>query len=297
MDQAAKLRELINSRRMYSKQTTTRKDNSIKDTRVICITSGKGGVGKTNFTINLGMELTKLNKKVVIIDADLGLANIDVILGTVPKYTLLDIIHNNKSIEDVIMNGPNGIKVISGGSGVLELVDMPLTSIQKLIEKFNSINNYADIILIDTGAGLSNSVLSFVLSAQEVIVITTPEPTSITDAYAMIKTINLKEKNKKIKVIINRVENISEGNIAFEKLYNASKRFLSIDLEKLGYVLDDNNVSKSVKKQRPFTIEYPNSIASKNIKNIAIKLSNDADGIDNNINYNSFFEKIVNYFK
>jgi len=297
MDQAAKLRELINNRRIYSKQSTTRKDNNTKDTRIICITSGKGGVGKTNFTINLGLELTKLNNKVVIIDADLGLANIDVILGTVPKYTLLDVIHNNKSIEDVIMNGPNDIKVISGGSGVLELVDMPLISIQKLIGKFNSINNYADIILIDTGAGLSNSVLSFVLSAQEIIVVTTPEPTSITDAYAMIKTINLKEKNKKIKVIVNRVENITEGNIAFEKLYNASKRFLSIDLDKLGYVFDDNSVSKSVKKQRPFIIEYPNCIASKNIRNIAIKLSNEVDCTDNNGNSDSFFEKLVKYFK
>jgi len=277
MDQAAKLRELINSRRMYSKQTAASNDDKTNNTRIICVTSGKGGVGKTNFTINLGIELTKLNNRVVIIDADLGLANIDVILGTVPKYTLLDVIHNDKSIEDVIINGPNGIKVISGGSGVLELVDMPLTSIQKLIEKFNSINSYADIILIDTGAGLSNSVLSFVLSAQEIIVVTTPEPTSLTDAYAMIKTINLKEKSKKIKVIVNRVENITEGNIAFEKLFNASKRFLSMDLEKLGYVFDDNSVIKSVKKQIPFTIEYPNGIASKNVRNIAIKLSNDVD--------------------
>lgn len=297
MDQAAKLRELINSRRIYSKQTVTSNNNNTKDTRIICVTSGKGGVGKTNFTINLGIELTKLNNRVVIIDADLGLANIDVILGTVPKYTLLDVIHNNKSIDDVIMNGPNDIKIISGGSGVLELVDMPLVSIQQLIEKFNSISNYADIILIDTGAGLSNSVLSFVLSSQEIIVVTTPEPTSITDAYAMIKTINLRDKNKKIKVIVNRVENITEGNIAFEKLNNASKRFLSMDLDKLGYVFDDNVVSKSVKKQSPFTIEYPNGIASKNIKNIAIKLTNDVDIIQNNSNFDNFFKRIVNFFK
>lgn len=296
MDQAAKLRELINNRRIYSKQIDTHNDNSTKDARIICVTSGKGGVGKTNFTINLGMELTKLNNRVVIIDADLGLANIDVVLGTVPKYTLLDVIHNDKSVDEVMINGPNDIKIISGGSGVLELVDMSLASIQKLIEKLNSINNYADIILIDTGAGLSNSVLSFVLSAQEIIIVTTPEPTSITDAYAMIKTINLKDKNKKIKVIVNRVENITEGNIAFEKLNNASKRFLSMDLEKLGHIFDDNSVSKSVKKQRPFTMEYPNSIASKNIKNIAIKLVNDVAFESSNV-FDNFFKKLVNFLR
>ncbi len=296
MDQAAKLRELINSRRMYSKQIATHNENSTKDARIICVTSGKGGVGKTNFTINLGMELTKLNNRVVIIDADLGLANIDVVLGTVPKYTLLDVIHNDKSLDEVMINGPNDIKIISGGSGVLELVDMSLASIQQLIEKLNSINNYADIILIDTGAGLSNSVLSFVLSAQEIIIVTTPEPTSITDAYAMIKTINLKDKNKKIKVIVNRVENITEGNIAFEKLNNASKRFLSMDLEKLGHIFDDNSVSKSVKKQRPFTMEYPNSVASKNIKNIAIKLVNDVTFESSNA-FDNFFKKLVNFLR
>lgn len=298
MDQATKLRELINSRITHSKQNDNTDTNaSTNDCRIICITSGKGGVGKTNFTINLGMELTKLNKRVVILDADLGLANIDVVLGTVPKYTLLDVIHNNMSIEDVIVEGPNNIKVISGGSGVLELVDMPIGSIQQLIERLNSISKYADIILIDTGAGLSNSVLSFVLSAQEIIVVTTPEPTSITDAYAMIKTINLKEKNKKIKVMVNRVENITEGNIAFEKLNNASKRFLEIDLEKLGYVFDDNNVSRSVKKQIPFTIEYPNSIASKNIKNIAAKLINDIEISSKDNSIDNFFKRMVKFFK
>ena len=196
IDQAAKLRELINDRRIISKRTVPQKEQIVKDARIICITSGKGGVGKTNFTINLAIELSKLNNRVVIIDADLGLANIDVVLGTIPKYTLLDVIHNDKSIEEVMVTGPNNIKIISGGSGITELVDISSSSIQQLIEKFYSINNYADIILIDTGAGLSNSVLSFVLAAQEVIIVTTPEPTSITDAYAMIKIINLREKNK-----------------------------------------------------------------------------------------------------
>ncbi|HZK57982.1 MAG TPA: AAA family ATPase, partial [Clostridia bacterium] len=196
IDQATKLRELINDKRMASEQTA-------KDARVICVTSGKGGVGKTNFTINLAIELSRLNNRVVIMDADLGLANIDVALGIIPEYTLLDVIYGEKSIVEVMNSGPDNIKIISGGSGITELVDMSFSSIQQLIEKLLLINNYADIVLIDTGAGLSSAVLSFVLAAQEVIVVTTSEPTSITDAYAMVKTINLKKKDKKIGIVIN----------------------------------------------------------------------------------------------
>lgn len=298
LDQAAKLRELINDRKGIFKQTVSQKDQVVEDARIICITSGKGGVGKTNFTINLAIELSKLGNRVVIIDADLGLANIDVVLGTIPKYTLLDVVHNDKSIEEVMVTGPSDIKIISGGSGITELIDISSSFIQQLIEKFHSVNNYADIILIDTGAGLSNSVLSFALAAQEVIIVTTPEPTSITDAYAMIKVINLKEKNKKIKVMINRIGNITEGNAAFEKLKNAVKRFLSTDLYKLGYIFEDGSVVKSVKKQVPFTVEYPNSIASKNIKSIAMRLTNDADpGVENGKGFDSFFRKVFSFFR
>ncbi len=298
IDQASKLRELIKERKTLSKQVSSKNEEVTKEARIICVTSGKGGVGKTNFTINLAIELSKLNKRVVIIDADLGLANIDVVLGTIPSYTLLDLIHNNMSVEDIMITGPNNIKIISGGSGVIELVDMPISSIELLIEKLHPINNYADIILVDTGAGLSNSVLSFVLAAEEIIVVTTPEPTSITDAYAMIKTINSKEKNKKIKVIVNRIENITEGNIAFEKLKNAAKRFLSMDLLKLGYVFEDVSVTRSVKKQTPFTIEYPNSIVSKNIKAIAIKIINEREAdTKNNRRIDSFFKRVVGFFR
>lgn len=297
-DQATKLRELINGNKIYSNQIKSNERIGFKNARTVCITSGKGGVGKTNFTINLAIELSKLDNRVVIIDADLGLSNIDVIVGSISKYTLLDIIHNNKTVEEVMVTGPNNIKIISGGSGIVELVDMPSDSIQNLIEKLHIINDYADIILIDTGAGLSNSVLAFALAADEVIVVTTPEPTSITDAYAMIKTIKSKENDKKIKVIVNRVENIKEGNTTFEKLQNASKRFLSMDLEKLGYVHEDNNVRRSVKKQVPFIMEYPNSTVSKNIKLIATNFLNSGD-IDTKYkdNSDSFLNKIVKFFR
>ena len=297
IDQAAKLRELVNDKKILSKQVTSQKRQIVEDARVICITSGKGGVGKTNFTINLAMELSRLNNRVVIMDADLGLANIDVVLGIIPQYTLLDIIYGEKSIEEIMVPGPNGIKVISGSSGITGFVDISLSSIQQLIEKLHIINNYADIILIDTGAGLSGSVLSFVLAAQEVIVVTTPEPASIADAYAMIKTINLKEKNKKIKIVVNKIGNITEGNVTFEKLRNAVKRFLLMDLYKLGYVFEDSSVVKSVKKQTPFTVEYPNSIASKNVKSIAAKLVDDNIDREYSRDLGGFLKKVFGFIK
>ena len=298
IDQAAKLRKLINDKKTASGQTVLQNEQIVEDARVICVTSGKGGVGKTNFTINLAIELSRLNNRVVIMDADLGLANVDVALGIIPEHTLLDVIHGEKSIGEVMSPGPDNIKVISGGSGITELVDMSFSSIQQLTEKLLFINNYADIILIDTGAGLSSAVLSFVLAAQEVIVVTTSEPTSITDAYAMIKTINSRKKNKEIGIVINRVKNITEGDIAFEKLKNAAKRFLSMDLYKLGYVFEDNNVVKSVKKQVPFIIGYPNSIATKNIKDIAIGLIDDKGvNMKSSRNLDSFFKRIFGFFR
>ncbi len=300
-DQAARLREIINQRRSFSNTVNEKNKASAmpsSSTRIICVTSGKGGVGKTNFTLNLAIALSKLNNRVVIIDADLGLANVDVVMGVLPKYTLLDVIKGNKELEDIMVTGPNGIKIISGGSGVLDLIDMPQDQITHLIDKFENISNYADIILIDTGAGLSKSVLSFVLAAHEVIVVCTPEPTAITDAYAMIKTIGIKDKSKKLKLLINRVENVNEGKITFEKLKNASDKFLNINIEKLGYLLEDIHVSRSVKLQQPFIIQFPNSPVSKNIELIASKLTNDKVELDNNnTTTKGFFNKVISLFR
>ncbi|SDK46011.1 MinD/ParA family protein [Natronincola ferrireducens] len=298
MDQATKLRELINRKKLPSTSNIIKSDGKSKpSTRIICITSGKGGVGKTNFTANLAIALANLNKKVVVIDADLGLANVDVILGVIPQHTLLDVVKFNKSITDVMTTGPRGIKVISGGSGIHDLVDMSKESLEILIEQFNEINSHADILLIDTGAGLSKSVMSFVLAADEIIVVTTSEPTSITDAYAMIKTIGGYKESKKIKVIINRVENTNEGKATFEKLKNAAEKFLGIGIEKLGFIIDDYHVSRAVKIQNPFIIEYPNSSAAKSIEMIALKLIDPLEGEKEFIKTQSFINKVISLFR
>lgn len=299
MDQATRLRELITQKSLMPNKPRDVGLVKKSTARVICVTSGKGGVGKTNFTANLAISLSNQDKKVVVIDADLGLANVDVVLGVLSKYTLLDVINNNKDITEIMSTGPNGIKVISGGSGIIDLVDMSKESLNKLINQFNKIYDYADIILIDTGAGLSKSVLSFVFAAEETIVVTTAEPTSLTDAYAMIKNIGFHDKEKKIKIIINRVESIAEGKIAFEKLKNACEKFLNMKIEKLGFLTDDNNVSKAVKLQKPFVIEYPNAAISKSIKLIALKLTNSIVGEKDyeESKSESFISKVISLFR
>lgn len=289
-DQAARLREMIQQKKRLDKIKNDKdKYQEQMQPRVICITSGKGGVGKTNFTLNLAIALSQQNKRVVIIDADLGLANIDVVMGVLPKYSLLDVINGNKTLKEVVIQGPNGIKIVSGGSGILDLIDMSGEKLKDLIEKFNELNQMADIILIDTGAGLSKSVLSFVLAAQEVIVVCTPEPTAVTDAYAMIKTIGLKDSNKCLSLLVNRVESIKEGKMTFEKLQNVSSRFLNIKLEKLGYLSEDIHVSRSVKLQKPFLLQYPRSVVSKNIEIIAQRLLDKDVPVDSSGDAKGFF--------
>ncbi|WP_026476020.1 MinD/ParA family protein [Alkaliphilus transvaalensis] len=296
-DQASRLREIINQKRIFNNSIAEKSRETTPSARIICVTSGKGGVGKTNFTLNLAIALSKQNKKVVVIDADLGLANVDIVLGVLPKYTLLNVIRGDKELDEVMVTGPNGIKIISGGSGLLDLIDMSQQQITNLIDKFEAINEYADIILIDTGAGLSKSVLSFVLAAHEVIVVCTPEPTAITDAYAMIKTIGLNDKGKQLKLLVNRAESINEGKMTYEKLKNASDKFLNVKLEKLGYLMEDVHVSRSVKLQQPFVIQFPNSPVSKNIELIANKLTNDQ--IENDVEQTTkgFFNKVISLFR
>ncbi|SCY13540.1 MinD/ParA family protein [Alkaliphilus peptidifermentans] len=296
-DQAARLRELIYQNKSKPIIEKEAEKQAEKQARIICITSGKGGVGKTNFTLNLAIALSMQNKKVVIFDADLGLANIDVVLGAVPKYTLADVVNGKKELMDVMIPGPNGIKIISGGSGITALIDLTQEKLQYLIEKFQGINDYADIILIDTGAGLSTSVLSFALAAEEVVVVCTPEPTAITDAYAMIKTIGKREEGKKLKLLINRVESVNEGKVAFEKLKNACEKFLNVQIEKLGFLADDIVVSRAVKMQKPFILQYPNSLVSKNVEVIALKLINEYVKEEVSFTTKGFFHKVISLFR
>lgn len=270
MDQAEQLRKLVkkNSR-----------PRSIA--RVITVTSGKGGVGKSSISVNLAIQLSRLGKKVVIFDADFGLANIEIMLGIRPQYNLADLMFRGKSLQDIITEGPDKIGFISGGSGIQELTRLTRDQIIYLTQKLFQLDKLADIIIIDTGAGIADSVLEFVAASSEVILVATPEPTSITDAYALLKTLNRKSEfsvsNTNISMLANRITSEEDGKELYEKLRVVTDKFLQIPLTYLGGVPQDNNVSKAVIQQKPVTQMFPNSEASKALIRIAEKICNGSD--------------------
>ncbi|AUS96345.1 ATP-binding protein [Clostridium thermosuccinogenes] len=299
MDQAEKLRKIIEGLRI--KRTENQVEKRVipqkKKARVITVTSGKGGVGKTNISINLSISLGRLGYKVLIIDADFGLANIDVLFGVIPKYSLADVIRGEKNIYEVLSDGPEGIKFISGGSGVEELAKLDKEQLDNFIENVSLLDEEFDIILIDTGAGLSDSVMKFVMAADEVLLVVTPEPTSVTDAYALIKMISRRDSSKIIKLIINRAENLEEANQIIDKITMVTSKFLAMKLFSLGYVLQDEAVSKAVKQQQPLVMAYPRSHAARLIMEMSSRLAGvDQEAAVKNVSgMRSFVSKLVSF--
>jgi flagellar biosynthesis protein FlhG len=259
-DQAERLRELVNSQ--------NQKGNPHK-ARIIAVTSGKGGVGKTNLSVNLSICLSKMGQNVTLIDTDLGLANIDLMLGIIPQYHLGHVFSGEQELADVIMDGPAGVKIIAGGSGLQVLADLSSWQLDSCINRLITLEENNDFIIFDTGAGISNKVVRFLLAAEEIIVVTIPEPTSIADAYGVIKIISKDNPNAKIYVAVNMVRNDEEGEQVVERLQMVAEKFLHFPLEPLGYIQYDSNVPKAVKQQQPFSLTHPNSKASQSIKQMA----------------------------
>ncbi|MBE5925857.1 MAG: MinD/ParA family protein [Lachnospiraceae bacterium] len=266
MDQAEKLRD------MMKMQTKEKKLQA----RIITVTSGKGGVGKSSISVNLALEFKKQGKKVIIFDADFGLANIEVMIGAIPKYNLADLIYKGKELKDIIVNGPMDIGFISGGSGISSLSNMSKEQVLYLVYKLRELENLADIIIIDTGAGISDTVLEFVSKSSEILLVATPEPTSITDSYALLKALNSRKDfdntDSVIKVVANRVASRDEGDNLYNKLSVVVNKFLDVNMEYLGMIPVDTNMSMAVMQQKPITLAYPNSQASKSIEQLASKL-------------------------
>lgn len=273
MDQAENLRNII------KKQNQIDKGNA----RVIAVTSGKGGVGKSSVSINLAVQFTRMGKKVIILDADFGLANIEVMFGVIPQYNMSDLISSGKELNEIITEGPDGIKFISGGSGIARLVNLDKEQIKRLVNKMSELESMADIIIIDTGAGISPAVMEFLVASPETILVTTPEPTSITDSYALLKALSMNEGFRKgetsIKMIANRVSSENEGQNLYEKLNVVVSRFLDINMTYLGIIPMDNNIVKAVMKQKPVSIIYPASASSKHFEEIAEKIMNEGTDI------------------
>ncbi|MBP1753759.1 MAG: hypothetical protein H6Q59_157 [Firmicutes bacterium] len=252
MDQAEKLRKMV------KEQSAPR-----RMARVITVTSGKGGVGKSSISVNLAIALSRLGNRVIVLDADFGLANVEVMLGIRPQYNLADLMFRGKSLNDIITEGPENIGFISGGSGIQELTNLSKDQIVYLIQKLVELDERADIIIIDTGAGIADSVLEFVAASTEVLLIATPEPTSITDAYALLKTLNRKTdvslQDTVIKMVANRIDNHEDGKELYDKLSLVVNKFLNLKLEYLGALPQDSSVSKAVMRQKPAIALYPNS--------------------------------------
>lgn len=266
MDQAEQLRNIVKLNNQAAPRIA----------RVITVTSGKGGVGKSNMSVNLALQLKQLGKRVIIFDADFGLANIEVLFGAIPKYNLGDVIYRDRNIKEVITTGPMGVGFISGGTGIEGLGNLSHEQIRKLVQNLAELDSLADVIIVDTGAGISDSVLEFVMSGSEVILLTTPEPTSITDSYSLLKALNrspnFSSSDIQIKVVVNKVTSPAEGKNLFSKLDVVVNRFLSLSIDYLGAVPMDDSIFKAVMKQTPVSLQYPNSRASRAFEQIAATL-------------------------
>jgi len=287
MDQAESLRSIVKEYETAPKSMA----------RVITVTSGKGGVGKSNLSVNLAIQLSRLGKKVVILDADFGLANVEVMLGIRPKYNLADMIFRGKSLSDIITMGPDNIGFLSGGSGIQELSNLTKDQITYLTNKLAQLDEFADIVIIDTGAGIGDAVMEFITCSSEVLLVATPEPTSITDAYALVKALNRKEgfttDTTSLKLVANRVQSENEGRDLYRKFNEVILRFLNLKLDFLGSVVQDMNVSKAVIQQTPVSVAYPHSPAAQSYKKLAEVLTDMNIQEDKKVGLARLFSKMI----
>lgn len=285
MDQAEQLRNII-------------KANSISKpvARVITVTSGKGGVGKSNTSINLAIQFRRMGQRVIILDADFGLANIEIMFGAIPEYSLCDLIYQGKGIRDIITWGPMEIGFISGGSGIAGMANLSRDYLNYIIKNLAELDSIADTIIIDTGAGISDAVLEFLVASGEIILVTTPEPTSITDSYSLLKALGrhpaFSAEGTKVKLIANKVEKTEEGDDLFNKLNVVVSNYLRIPLSYLGAVPWDMQLSRAVMQQMPVSIQAPGARSSRAYEAIAAKLT-DRDVPVKKRGMAAFFSQIV----
>lgn len=274
MDQAQQLRNVIKKQNQ----------KNIKAARLITVTSGKGGVGKSNVSVNLAIQLAKKGLRVIIFDADFGLANVEVMFGVIPQYNLSDLIYHGKSIREIVTRGPLDIGFISGGSGIIGLNNLYREQIMNLVKSIGELNELADVIIIDTGAGVSDQVLEFVLASPEVLLVTTPDPSSLTDSYSLLKAMyrnpNFIKDGTTIHIVANKVNSIDEGRMVYNKLHSVVDQFLGGEVNYLGMIPQDTALERSVRQQKTVSLHEPNSEAAKAFEILA---SNLLEGTHNEI--------------
>ncbi len=268
-DQVSELRELMQQR--LERQDVYRPGHGADNhkTRIIAVTSGKGGVGKTNLSVNMAIAYAQAGKRVILIDGDLGMANVNILIGTAPKANLLDVMNNRYKMKDIVCDTEYGFQFVPGANGFSRIANMNESELASFSDEFMQLSN-ADIIIIDTGAGIAQSVLGLLAAADEIYVLTTPEPTSITDAYGIIKIIatEMIDNRPNLKLLVNRVHSASEGKRVAEQIISIAQQFLNYEIEYLGFIYDDTAVSTSVLRQKPFIVAQPNAKCSMCIKHI-----------------------------
>ena len=237
--------------------------------QVVAVTGGKGGVGKTNVCVNLGVALAQMDRRVTLLDADLGLANVDVLLGLKPRQTIKDVLDATCAMRDVVVEGPASMKIVPAASGLQEMVKLGPQQHAGLISAFSEIAHSMDVLLIDTAAGIADEVVNFLCAAQEIIVVVCNEPTSITDAYALIKILNQKFGIDRVRVVANMVRSEEDGEMVFNKLQTVAERFLDISLIFAGAIGQDDQLRRAVQKQRCVLDLYPNAKSSKAFRKLA----------------------------
>lgn len=263
-----------------------------KKTRIIAITSGKGGVGKSNLSVNMAIAYAQQGKKVTLIDGDLGMANVNVLMNIVPQYNLMHVINKQKTMQEIINETEFGIKFIAGANGFSKIANLTVDELDYFAKQFAMLGN-SDIIIIDTGAGIANNVLQFVAAADEVYVVTTPEPTAITDAYGIIKiiTTELVDREMNIKLLVNRVHSSDEGKRISDRIINIAGQFLNKKVDYIGFVYDDPVVQASVIRQKPFIIVNPTSKPAQCIKHIVGRIEKSDVGSSEGVS--SFLKKFL----
>ena len=272
-DQATRLRQMVGSESAAAASPVTpAQAEAWAHVRVVAITSGKGGVGKTNLAVNLAIALQKRGHRVLVIDADLGMANVDILLGAASRKHLLDLLRPEVTLDDVIVRTPHDIQYISGGSGIEKALEYDHAEKLLLRQKLADCAARADLILVDTGAGLGRNVMDFILAADEVLLVTTPEPTSLTDAYAVMKAYSIYAAQKNLRLIINRVYEAKESREVAQKLQRAAEKFLHMPVDCLGYVFEDTAVTKAVRRQMPLLRAEPGAAAARCIDALAESL-------------------------
>lgn len=292
-DQATRLRRLV--KEMRSGKSPARLTRALVPTRVIAVTSGKGGVGKTNVTANLGLALAQRRQRVLILDADLGLANVDIAMGLLPRYNLTHVLRGDMELEEIITPGPLGVSIIASGSGVRELANLSDAARGRLLDALAGLKAEYDYLLIDTSAGLGKNVLGFVLAADEVVVVTTPEPTAFMDAYSMIKVVFSENPYARVRLVLNMVRDEVEAREVTDKLTVLAHRFLGAAIAPLGHVVRDQRVGEAVREQTPFLMLYPGSAAARCIHALAEQLTNGRAPARSDLK--GFFTQVVDFLR